>query len=212
MVHSKGSREPLAISSRAGSRRVEPRSSARRNQAGYARREGERGGHRDHRPDVGRAHSIEQRRNQATAKHRSSDADDYAHDHEAKPLPHDHPAHRRRIAAKRQPDADLTGVLIDEVGHHAVNADDGQDQCGQREHRDENTEVARGHEGVRDELVARCDVRQSNCRIQFLHRPPQVRRDCRGIFDCPQDDVRAGKIDEREIRPYRDQADPARRT
>ena len=56
--------------------------------------------------------------------HGDADANDNADSDQPQALPHDHAADGRRLAAKRETDADIARVLLDEMRHHAVNPDD----------------------------------------------------------------------------------------
>ena len=82
---------------------------------------------------IGRADAEEHGCHEPRAYERRAHTNDDADSDEAQALQTTMRAERRRLAAEREADADVARVLLDEVRHHAVDADDRQHERRQRE-------------------------------------------------------------------------------
>ena len=107
---------------------------------------------------IGRAHAEQEARHQACQDKCGQQADDDAARDDLHALTHDQPEHIGRTATQRQANADVLRVLLDVVRHHAVDADDGQDERDQGEASDQQRQRLRPFERLRNQLVDRRDV------------------------------------------------------
>ena len=90
-------------------------------------------------------------------------------------------------------------MLLDEVGHDAVDAHDRQDQCRAREYADQHCEVPWRRQRLRYQLVARRHVRQCKTGIERSHRLAQGRHQGHWRSLRAKHEETAWQIDERKI-------------
>ena len=89
---------------------------------------GQQGGHEGERPGVGGAELEQQAGERAPESQGSHEPRTYSGGDEDEGVAEDHPEHRRRVGPEGHSDTDLAAALRDRVGHHAEDAEGGQEQ------------------------------------------------------------------------------------